>query len=193
MKDNQVSLKPVTIVISELVQQGKVAEYELWVTGVNQAVAQFPGFMGVEVIKPRNPQYLEYVVIVRFDTTEHLQVWQQSEICINWLKKTQSVVVRQSESRQASGLELWFALPDNIQRQVAPPPYYKQVIMGILAVYPLVLLVNFIFAPIIAAAPYLLGVFFSVIAISMLMAYPVMPNLTRLLTPWLYPSVKEKR
>ncbi len=60
--------------------------------------------------------------------------------------------------------------------------------MGILAVYPLILITNIIIGPLLEDLPQLLGLFISVVAISALLTYPVMPLLTRLLGFWLYPS-----
>jgi len=193
LENNPKNLAPVTVVISEIVLSTRVKEYETWVSGINQVVANFKGFLGVDVIRPRDSNHLEYVVIVRFDTYQNLDNWQKSQLSKKWLEKSQHMVERQSHSMQVTGLELWFTLPKNTHVQNRPPAYYKQVLIGIMAVYPLVLLVNMLLAPILISVPYLFGVFLSVIAISMLMTYPVMPWLTRRLNTWLYPANRNKK
>jgi len=37
-------------------------------------------------------------------------------------------------------VETWFSLPKNNSAEYIDPPYYKKVILGVLAVYPLILL-----------------------------------------------------
>ena len=192
MKDNQMSTEPATIVISELVQSECVAEYETWVLGINQAVKTFNGFLGVDVIRPRDIYHLEYVVILKFNNNDNLNVWLASATCQRWLKKSQGLVVRETHFPAVSDAGFWFSVPKNDEQKAQPPAYYKMVILGILAVYPLVLLTNFMLAPILKETPYLLGVFISVVAICLLMTYPVLPWLEKCLNTWLYPPVNDK-
>lgn len=180
------SLDPVTEVISEVVQRDKIEAYENWVKGINQAVKEFTGFLGVDVIRPRDPANLEYVVIVRFDTCANLKSWKSSATCRQWMEKSQGMQSRGTHLQEANGLELWFTLPTKAQQ--SSPAYYKLVVVGILAVYPLVILSNLLIGPLVSELPYLVAVFISVVAISMLITYPVMPWLTRLLSFWLYPK-----
>jgi antibiotic biosynthesis monooxygenase (ABM) superfamily enzyme len=55
-------------------------------------------------------------------------------------------------------------------------------------VYPLILLSNLLLSPLLKELPALLGLLISVIFISALLTYPVMPYLTKMLTFWLYPT-----
>ena len=175
--------QPVTLVISETVRPEFVDAYEEWVTGINQAVMQFEGFLGVEVIRPRSQAHLEYVVIVRFDAYPQLKAWQESKTCREWLMKSQHMYVRQTQHNQ--GLEMWFTLSD--KAKLSQPAFYKMVIVGFLAVYPLVLLVDTLLGPFIQDLPYLIRIACSVTVISILITYPVMPWLTKKLESWLYP------
>jgi len=186
-------IEPVTIVLSEIVQPNKINEYEQWVSGINQAVSEFAGFEGVDVIRPRDPQHPEYVVIVRFKTPDNLKFWQESPVYRSWIKKSYEIVTRKSHTNVTSGLEMWFTRDKNIHPLSKPPAYYKLVILGILAVYPLVLFTNYLLDPVLRNVPYLLGVFLSVVVICLLMTYPVLPWLERILNFWLYPLSKNRR
>ncbi len=190
-KENEKALKAVTLVISERVQAERIIDYEAWVSSINQAVKQFKGFLGVDVIRPREQDQLEYVVILRFDSYPSLKSWQVSTECQYWLEKSRYMLSRETQYQQSQGLELWFDLAQQKNSALMPAPYYKMVIVGILAVYPLVLLVNLVLGPYLLPLPYFLNVFISVIAISMLITYPVMPWLTRSLSFWLYPSLNK--
>lgn len=183
--------KPVTVVISEIIKPSQIHAYEDWVKGINAAVMTFKGFLGVDVIRPRDHQHPEYVVILRFDKYENLEKWQTSNTCQYWLEKSDRIVTRESHAQPHTGLEHWFTLSSNVHHLNKPPAFYKLVVLGMLAVYPLVLFTNLILDPILKSVPYLAGVFISVLAICILMTYPVLPILERLLNSWLYPDVKK--
>ena len=187
MTTHEKAIEPVTVVLSELVKPEQINEYEQWVSGINQAVSEFLGFKGVDIIRPRDPKHPEYVVIVRFDTSENLKAWQESDICHSWIKKSDDIVTRESHTSNANGLEMWFTLRNNVHPLTKPPAFYKLVILGILAVYPLVLFTNLLLDPVLKSVPYLFGVFLSVVAICILMTYPVLPWLEKALSFWLYP------
>ncbi|PZO41129.1 MAG: antibiotic biosynthesis monooxygenase [Pseudanabaena frigida] len=183
---------PITLVISEVVEPNLIEEYEDWTKGINQSAQQFEGFMGVEVIRPRDRQYPEYVVIVKFDNYEHCKDWLTSSVYRQWMQRSQEFISTRSQQHQPSGLELWFTLPKSTLPSPPQPAYYKQVIIGVIAVYPLILLANLILNPFLQGLPALLGLLISVIFISMLLTYPVMPYLTKILSFWLYPSTPKR-
>ena len=86
-----------------------------------------------------------------------------------------------------SGLELWFDRPDTPQ-QLKEPPFWKQVIIGVICVYPLVMFLNWTLVPIMEEFPKELSILVNVIILSSLLTYPVMPWVTRYLRTWLYPK-----
>ncbi|MBW4582585.1 MAG: antibiotic biosynthesis monooxygenase [Tildeniella nuda ZEHNDER 1965/U140] len=177
---------PITLVISEVVEPSQIQAYEAWSRGFNQAVQQFEGFLGVDVIRPRDHAYPEYVVIVKFDSYTHFRHWRTSPTFQQWVDKGRNLVLDRSQ-QQLGGVELWFTLPPAANK-LPQTPYYKKVILGILAVYPLILLADVLLGPFLKPLPSLLGLFISVTFVSALLTYPVMPWLSRLLGFWLYPS-----
>lgn len=179
---------PVTMVISEIVTPKHQHEYENWVAGINQVVKKVEGFIGVDVIRPRDKTKLEYVVILRFDSYDNLSNWRKSGLCIEWLEKAEHMVVRQVASRAALGMEMWFNMSEKQIQSADSPPFYKQVTIGILAVYPLVFLIDHTIGPHIQDLNYFVRIFISVSLISTLITFPMMPMLTKLLNKWLYPK-----
>lgn len=183
---------PITLVISEVIEASQVSAYETWTKGINRDARLFHGFLGVDVIRPRDHRHPEYVVIVKFETYEHLREWMISPVYHNWMEKSHGLITARSLQHLPSGLELWFTLPKIYSESGIPlpcPPYYKQVLMGVLAVYPLILLANLLLEPLLKGLPPLIALFISVIFVSALMTYPVLPWLTKALGPWLYPKV----
>lgn len=185
---------PITLVISEVVEPNLIEEYEAWTKGVNQSAQNFEGFIGVDVIRPRDHQYPEYVVIVKFDNYDHCKSWLTSSVYQQWIKKSKDFISKRSQQHQPNGLELWFTLPNKIKIQKSyQPAYYKQVIVGVITVYPLILLSSLVLDPFLQGLPKLLGLFISVIFVSAFLTYPVMPYLTKILSFWLYPTPKTNR
>ncbi|PZV19604.1 MAG: antibiotic biosynthesis monooxygenase [Pseudanabaena sp.] len=179
---------PITLVISEVVEPNLIEEYEAWTKGINHAAQQFDGFIGVEVIRPRDHQNPEYVVIVKFDNYDHCKNWLASSVYQQWMQRSQEFISKRSLQHQPHGLEIWFTLPKiNLENRIEPP-YYKQVIIGVITVYPLILLSNLLLSPLLQGLPALLSLLISVVFVSALLTYPVMPYLTKMLTFWLYPT-----
>lgn len=182
---------PVTLVISEVIEASQVSAYEAWTRGINQDAQLFNGFLGVDVIRPRDHNHPEYVVIVKFNTYDHLRDWMISPTYRGWLEKSHGLINTRSLQHLPSGLELWFSLPktySEIGLRLPHPPYYKQVLMGVLAVYPLILLANLLLEPLLRELPPLLALLISVIFVSALMTYPVLPFLSKAMGFWLYPK-----
>lgn len=183
---------PITLVISEVIDPRRVEEYERWTKGINHDAMQCEGFLGVEIIRPRDHDFPEYVVIVRFDTYAHLRDWVTSSTYRHWIDKSYGLVEARSQQEQIEGLEIWFTLPlvrSRLHSPLPQPPYYKKVVLGVLAVYPLILLSNALLGSLLSPLPPLLGLLISVVFVSALLTYPVMPWLSQVLAPWLYPAI----
>ncbi|MEM9818123.1 MAG: antibiotic biosynthesis monooxygenase [Cyanobacteria bacterium P01_D01_bin.6] len=186
MEYTQPFSEPVTLVISEVVKPRAIAAYEEWCRGISLATQQCNGFLGVEIIRPRDAHHPEYVVIVRFRTYEHLRCWLISPSYRAWIKQGSHFFIAKRQ-----GINLWFQLSPLESEGVSAlpdPPYYKKVVLGVLAVYPLILLANVLLDPLLTGLPPLLGLFFSVILVSALLTYPVMPYLSKVMNFWLYPK-----
>ena len=186
------TLEPVTLVISKVVKPNKNDAYEAWAKGINKVIKRFDGFIGVDVIRPRDHTHNEYVVIIRFENIDALNKWQTSPICRSWLSNAEELIETQSKYQKSDDLEFWFTLPEQDLNLTTPqnPPYYKKVVVGILSVYPLIMLSNIFIAPYTSELPYLLRVLVSVVVISSLMSYPMIPWISKLLGFWLYPKTK---
>ena len=102
---------PITLVISEVVEPNRIEEYEAWTKGINQSAQQFEGFIGVDVIRPRDHQHPEYVVIVKFDNYDHCKNWLTSSVYQQWMQSAEEFIAQRSQQQLPDGLELWFTLP----------------------------------------------------------------------------------
>jgi len=188
MNNSRQTVDPVTLVISEIVRPDRIQEYEAWARGINHAARDFEGYLGTNVIRPRDHAFPEYVTIVKFDNYAHFRTWQASPVCREWLGKVRDLVEERVYQQQSYEPEMWFTLSRAASRKATQPAYHKQVIVGAIAVYPLILLANTLLGPFLKGFHPQLGLLISVFFVSALLTYPVMPWLTRTLDFWLYPK-----
>lgn len=75
-----------------------------------------------------------------------------------------------------------------IKVKTQKPPYWKQVLVTIFTVYPLILGADWflnLFFPMQVLKPEV-AIFFTVVVVASLMAYPVMPFITKHIGSWLH-------
>jgi antibiotic biosynthesis monooxygenase (ABM) superfamily enzyme len=173
---------PVTVVVRHRVRPGKETEFEEWLRGISRAALKFEGCLGFNVIRPADPGQPEYVVLFRFDTFAHLETWEASETRREWLEKVAPLTVHTPMRERHTGMEVWFTPPAGR----AQPPRYKMAIVTLLAIFPLISLVQLLLAPLLSHWPLLLRTLATSSLLVCLMTYVVMPLMTRLFARWLY-------
>jgi uncharacterized protein len=172
---------PLTVVVTWRIRRGCETEFEAWRREISAAALEFPGHMGIDVMRPSGTDP-EYVVIFRFDTYEHLRTWQESDIRRELLKKAEPFRESEPSYRMESGLEYWF-LPTG---SAASPPRWKMAIITALGVWPVSMLVPWLLSPLIANLPSYLKALLIAIGIVILLTWAVMPVLVKILRPWLH-------
>lgn len=176
---------PVTLTVSRRVKRGREADYEAWLKGINQAAASFPGFRGVNIIRPSNQAQGEYVSIFQFDSYAHLKAWEESEIRRERLADMPDGVVASEAARhKVTGLEFWFTAPD--APILAQPSRHKMVVVLIVVIFCLINILAPIYSTLLAGLPQWLRTLIVVVVQVILMTYLIMPSITRLLSRWLF-------
>src|ERR687888_19855 len=112
---------PVTVVVRHRVKPGKQAEFEGWLRGISQAVLQFEGHLGLNVVRPADLTRHEYLVFFRFDTFANLEKWEGSQTRQEWLDTLEPLMAHAPARERHTGLEVWFTAPAGS----APPPRTK--------------------------------------------------------------------
>lgn len=179
---------PVTVVVNRRVKPGTEARVEEWLHGITAEALRFPGHLGVNVIRPPSAATGDYVLIFRFDTYEHLRAWEESPARAEWLKRAEEFTVGAPRVRKVTGLEYWFDAPG----QPGPPPRHKMTLVTVLGIYPLLILLVPTLRSLLHGLPELIAALVSALIMVGLMTYAVMPLLTRLLAPWLFPKPPRK-
>jgi uncharacterized protein len=173
---------PVTVVVRHRVRAGKEAEFEGWLKGITADMMRFEGHQGFNVVRPADSGRPEYLVFFRFDSFANLQRWEESDERLAWLERAGPLTTHAPERERHTGLEVWFTPPPGRRN----PPRWKMVLVTLLAVYPLIMLVQATLVPLLGGVPVLLRTLLTSALFTCLMTYLVMPTLTRLFERWLY-------
>jgi uncharacterized protein len=175
---------PVTTTVTRRVKPGHEAAYEEVLEGIIAAASRFPGHLGVEVFRPTGPGG-EYRTIYRFDTAAHLRDWLDSEERAAWLERAEPHAAGPIRRQFLTGLESWFTLPG--EPGAPPPPPYKMALLTWITIFPLITLVIVALGPLIEGLALVPRLAITTAVTVPLMTWVVMPRVTRILRPWLYP------
>jgi antibiotic biosynthesis monooxygenase (ABM) superfamily enzyme len=178
--------EPVTVVYSWRAKPGKQSDFAEWAKGVTAAAARFPGNLTATVIHEQGSR--DFHIITQFVNREALQRWLNSRERMRWHERVRAIADARTAVQQRTGLETWFHVPGHAEETIKPPPRWKQWIVTLVAVYPLVLLFQAFVLPHVADWPlWAKSALFPLIILT-LMTYVVMPLVSRLLRGWLYSS-----
>ncbi|MCF2147579.1 antibiotic biosynthesis monooxygenase [Desmonostoc muscorum LEGE 12446] len=180
-----INLAPGVIAIAHRVKPGLEAAFEEATRGVTLAASTFPGYLGSDVLYPATKRG-QWQLILRFDTPEHLQEWEESVICQGWIARAQALTVDQPKVMRVNCLEAWFALPEI--PHAPPPPKWKTAIVSAVGLYPVISFLPGLLRPFTSTLPFWLANLVSISIMMPLMTWVIMPQVTRLFKGWLYPS-----
>jgi len=178
---NEVSgSEPLTVVATWKVKPGKEAAFEELQRAFTRESANFPGYLGVSVMRNPTPSG-EYAVIYKFDSQEHLDAWQKSSVRQELLRKAEPLRADEVRYQTGSGLEFWFTSPTSSVH----PPRWKMAIITALGVWPVSMLVPSVLKPFLASVPQLLQALLIAVGIVIVLTWVVMPVLVKIFRAWL--------
>ena len=175
-----------TAVIAHRVRDSQHADYEQWLGRILPVVAEAPGYLDAQVIRPVRGLTDGYTVILRFDSEAHLRAWLTSPARQQLVDSVRSILAHGDSYTLHSGIDYLFA-PQIAGQRV--PVRWKQFLVTWTAILPL----SMVLPPLIAPALRLLGFSGRLIVATVvsavavfLMVYVIMPSYTRLVRGWLY-------
>jgi uncharacterized protein len=176
----------VTLVIQHQVRPAARDLYEVWLKDIAQTCQRFPGHLGVSIIRPHGAT-TAYVIVLRFDSHEHLTDWIESDARKRLLAQADPLFLVAEEVEIQTGLEYWFTPPAPKQLHAKP---FKQFLVTLSAIFPLTLVVPWALRPAIRWVPALGWPLLSNLVVATivvaLMVYVVMPRYTRMVASWLF-------
>lgn len=173
------------MVINRRIRAGREKEYAEWSGRVLKSMKKFPGYLGVHIVVPKSDPDARFV-LNRFVDTRSMENWKNSPELKKFLSELDNYATQ--TYTEASGLETWFQLPD--RRAIVPPPKWKMFVVTTAASSLISFVTRLIFGPYTVGWPLLVTAPFYVAILVFILTYLMMPNLTRLLRRWLYPTSK---
>ena len=175
----------VAFIITHIIKAGDEQRYETWLANILRAVSSCPGYLGREIFRPAHGSR-KYTTIVRFDSHEHLNAWAESEARRSYVDSVRDLLEQGDQHEIKTGIDFWFT-PEGIK----PPPRWKQFLLTLSAVYPLSLILPFVFAPLFSRLPPPINVplvrgFTIAASLTALLTFVIMPHYTKLVKRWLY-------
>lgn len=176
---------PVTLVVARRPKPGCEAALESWLDDIIEVAGRFRGHIGSFVVRP-HPGQAEFVLIARYASRADLQHWWDSRECAEILAKGEALTASM-EVQTVQGLEGWFMAPD--RRSEPRPAPWKMFLVTWAVITPLVLLIGVTLDPALAAWRQPFRTMATSAVLCALMTWVVMPQVSRLLGPWLFGPV----
>jgi len=155
-----------------------------------QAARLSPGYIRslVEELSDPPPGCRSFAAVHRFETPQELIGWLESDErkkLIDHFRAQYGEDTTIDYPAQLAGFSAWFAAPEKAEPAHQGPPTWKQSLIVLVALYPLILILGFLVPQILPDAhPLTIRLLCAVIAVG-LMGFFVVPRLARLLQPWI--------
>jgi len=173
----------VTEVITTRVRPEMKAAFLDWAARIQQAQAAFPGYRGMYLQSPSRHQEF-WTTLIRFATPGELDAWLASAARRRLVAESQSLVEGWSSRRLTQPFAGWFPA----QEADGTPPNWKQAMVVLLVLFPIVMLELRFLAPLTRGLNSVVGTFVGNLISVGLLTWPVMPIANRALDWWLRPS-----
>lgn len=174
-----------TAVLSRRVRPGQEEAFRAWAEAFSEALAATPGCSSCQVLPPVEGGHPEWVFVSVFQDHAALKAWIGSGTRARWLEQAGPLVQDTGELRVISGLEALFGLVP--PSEARPPAVWKLAVVTLAGLYPTVIFSWLAVAPRLLPLPFLLRALVSATFTVVLMTWMVMPVVTRLFRPWLFP------
>jgi len=162
-----------TALITHRVPEGRHVDYEKWAREIAPLAKAAPGHLDRHVVRPIPGLSDTYTVVLRFDTSAHLQEWLDSPVRRRLIEKVQPVLAGGDAFLTGNRAARW-----------------KQFLVTWSAIYPLVLGLSLVVAPLLrhlgVPSHHLLSTLVVTGTAVFLMVFWVMPLYTNLVRRWLF-------
>ncbi|MBA3238993.1 MAG: hypothetical protein H0T62_11690 [Parachlamydiaceae bacterium] len=171
----------VTEVFVTEVSPGMEKKYLAWSSKIHKVEAKFPGFRGTYVQFPAGKDKY-WITLLKFDSIENLENWLQSPERSFVLQESLPLISSLVSHRVISPYSGWFA---SISGTGVQPPLWKQTMLILLVLFPLVMIEMKYLSPLTNGLNYALGMFIGNAISVALISYPMLPLAIYFLKWWL--------
>lgn len=165
---------------------GRVADYEMWSEKVRACLEQAPGFVSAEQLPAVPGQQDFWTQIVRFSNRGDSERWARSPELTALLEEIEPYTQESEVSAVRIGGHDWLNFGLSTGPGPGAPPKWKQLIAGVMVLYPTVMIANHLLGWLFAV-PFALAVLLTNAIAMALVMMVLLPQLSRLLHGWLLP------
>jgi antibiotic biosynthesis monooxygenase (ABM) superfamily enzyme len=176
------------MVVATRVKPGHEREYRAWQQRIDAEAARFPGFIGNEVFPPVPGLQDEWVVLVRFDSPEHLQGWLVSDVRKLLVDEAARLWDEARIASFSGAFPGWFGAGSTRSGSVVLPSDWKQAMIVLLVLYPIVMLLAYFLSPSLEFLPLAVSMFIGNLVSVALLTWLLMPLVNRAFGFWLNPT-----
>jgi antibiotic biosynthesis monooxygenase (ABM) superfamily enzyme len=174
---------PIHLAITRRVKPGCEAEFLKGLREFTRESMRDSGVLGVHILMPpQDATTRDYGILRTFAGEAEREAFYASPEFKAWCERANTYCEDEPEYRRLCGLEAWFRASN------APPPRWKMATATILGVFPTSLMLSYFGGALLAELPLVLHVLVFAVSMVGILTWLVMPVVTRLLHPWLYPS-----
>ena len=178
----------VTVSVTRHIDPSRSTEMLAWVQAGTSMAEKFDGFLGSGWVRP-SENSAEWHMLYRFSDAKSLASWEASAQRAWWLEAAQGGI-EATHVEKRTGIEGWFDEPHAIEAQslATPPapPRWKQAVTIFLVFFPLSLLSNWLVGHTIIDWPLVPRVLVTIVVMTPLMTYLLLPWITRRMAWWLH-------
>jgi len=179
---------PIHVAITRRVRPGCEPEFQQALREFFQTSFAHGGVLGATmIVPPPGTDSREFGILRTFADERERDTFYASTLFKAWEAKCEPLTETDSWTyRPLHGLEAWFRSPHN------PPPRWKMAVATFLGVFPLAMILQLTIGPVIRDWPFIpRNAVFNAFVVALL-AWVVMPMVTRLLRRWLQPESHTK-
>ena len=174
--------EPVTLVLSQRIQPRDREEFVALYDEAVDRLAQFPGFLGSELLPPVEGVQEDLIIVASFASRPDLDRWLESDSRREWLGMIDQLIEGERTLNVVGGFGGWFpGQPTHPEG----PKRWKQAVAVFVALFPTVLIITLVRGAIAPNMNVVLAVFVGNVLGILTLTYVLMPPLTRLLGGWL--------
>jgi uncharacterized protein len=180
---------PVTVAITRHLPAGHEAEMMSWLNAGIALAERFPGFLGAGWVRSEADSH-EWHMLYRFADHAALDAWEHSPQRQWWRSAASGLGVVDARVEKRTGIEGWFDVPESTVLESGtaapkPPPRWKQACTIFVVFFPLSVVANWLGREYLADVALPLRVLITVLVMTPLMTYLLLPWITRRLQWWL--------
>lgn len=179
----------VTEIITVSVKPGMEEAYHAWVDRIRQLEARFPGYQGLQLQAPIPGLQDDWVSLLRFDSSEHLNAWLDSDARRAALREVEPFIDRR-EQQIATSFSGWFTFGAVTDRA---PPSWKQSMVVLLMLYPVVMLELLFLSPLLRSLGMAEATFIGNLLSVAALGWVLVPHANRVFGWWLRPIPEGSR